>query len=304
MLKLANIFVTLQGVIGVTVTQGNVMSWIEVNCLGRGIAEIHSSDGWVWGLAVDARPKPVMNQQGFVAFLEDLEARRFQFSIAEEAMKQFYQLPNDEFAATDFLRQYGVFREADLKMQPFPKPLQRFWKDAVRQGVTPFALRLSDFWEQHSGFKDVAQIIGLLAKKDSQQLENIERADALGGVLVWNRKIPSHVLGRGALSKEALWSAFHHSIPGAEINLSFKERTVRPQVWVHYALPGVYAHLWSKFVHGQSIGMCARCGRLFVVNRPGKVHCSINCKNAAKQQRYRNNLKSKLQTKSRRGGRR
>jgi hypothetical protein len=286
---------------------------LQLNCLARGLSKIEHSSEWVWGLTFGEPAGRGTNDlkkypETLMKIVEDFKATRFQFNLPPESAEKFFKLRADENSACEFLLNYGVLREQDLHPQRnFPKQIQRFWSEALRKELKPFALPLADIWNEQAQFKAFINIGGLLSAGVRDNLERtakIKRADELAIRLLFGIPNPEGVAGRGLWSKMALWGLFSDKLDNPAVRLDFREGAVLPSIYTLYALPGLYAHVWKHFLDQKPWKPCAKCGRLFVVTRPGKIHCSVGCKNAAKQQRYRERHTEPEQSKRRRGGKR
>jgi hypothetical protein len=268
---------------------------LKISCSGMGISKLNSSSEWIWGLAVDKpAPRKLEDHQGLIKFANDLQATGFQFDLPEESVERFFNLRVDEDSASEFLAAYGVFRNQDLRTQrDFPKHIRKFWSSAEREKMTPFALRLADFRSEQDFFKGFINVGGLLSAAEGSRaarIAKIKDADACARALILEDSIPKESIGRGApgaMSRLALSGPFSDKLDDAAIRLEFREGAVLPSIFTQYALPGLYAHVWRSFLNHRPWAPCAKCGKLFVVTRPGKTHCSAGCKNAGKQQRYR-----------------
>jgi hypothetical protein len=273
---------------------------LELNCLARGISDIETSSGWVWGLAVNEPPEIIVRdfRKDILKFVADMAATRYQFKLPLESAERFLNLRRDDNSACGFLRAFGVFREHDLKFQKaFPKQIRTFWADAVKKKKTPFALSLSDFWSEHNDFRAFLNIGMFWAQASSKnsldRKANLQNADNIAGRVVWGIDIPAGLGEPGLLSQIAMRGPFSDKFNGAAIRLDLRDETVLPSIFTLFSLPGLYSHAWKAVLEAKPFGACANCGKFFIVTRPSKTHCSFACKNAAKQVRYRRRQKGR-----------
>jgi hypothetical protein len=267
---------------------------LELNCLARGISDIERSSGWVWGVTVkEPAPVAVNSPEDFVQFIHDVESTRFQFNLRPESDSEFYKLPRDENSACEFLLHHGVFRERDLDDQRgFPKQIREYWSKTERKGNKPFALRLADLWDEQAEFRDFLMIVRSLSMKNIQEADKL--ASKVLSKIILGQENPKGLVDLGlfrtdlgVFSKAALRGPFSDQLAKAAVRLDFREGVILPSIFTLYALPGLYAQVWKRFLDRKPLALCARCGTPFAFTRPGKIHCSAGCKNAAKQRRYR-----------------
>jgi hypothetical protein len=205
------------------------------------------------------------------------------FAVPREAGEHFFNLSTDGNSACAFLRHYGVFREHDMRPVNPPKKMREFWSGALKKKQIPFALPLADFWKEQNEFRMFVRMSGLLNRegKDSERSQNVRLANELAETLGF--------VGAG----RAVQMLVADKLNGAGISLEFENGSILPSIFTQYVLPSLYAHVWYSFLSRQPWAECLKCGNLFVVNRPGKSHCSLGCKNSAKQRRYRERVKSR-----------
>lgn len=203
--------------------------------------------------------------------------------LSRESLFDFHSLPRDGAAACDFLQRYGLFRNEDLKRPgDLPAPIQEFWEASVKKKETPFALRTGGLWKEQESLKTLLKIFGGL---EIGEKENLRRADELAYQLGY----PSATV---ALEMELVWY-----LGGATVSLDFEGAVGRPFLATYHVLPGIYAHLWNRFVEGCPPRECLKCGKAFGMDRPRKRYCSPSCQQADKQRRYRENLAKKAKKK-------
>jgi hypothetical protein len=289
---------------------------VHINCSAQEILKIEHSEEWVWGLTA----KPSRAADRVVRFAQTGEllkhlaefsrprspemrraivggesvVRRWlgrtlhRFAVPREAGEHFFNLRTDGDSASEFLSQYGVFREQDMHPVNLPKKIRAFWSGALKKKQIPFALPLAAFWNEQDEFKTFLKISALLNRegKDTERFQNFWRANELAETLGF--------VGCG----RAVQMLIADKLNGAGISLEFENGTILPSIFTQYVLPSLYVHVWYSFLTRQPWAECLKCRKLFVVNRPGKRHCSTGCKNAAKQKRYRHRVQSRSQSRA------